>query len=108
MTVQSDHDRRKTTEIQPEDPGIRRVDQPQADAFSGSHGDAFRHLAVDGHGIAYAAAVHGVVTASEVPGNLSFSGHAPVIEHPSQVAIHTDRVRLLDDQRPVKATADLF
>ena len=66
MTVQSDHDRRKTPEIQPEDPGIRRVDQPQADAFSGSHRDAFRHLAVDGHGIADTTAVHRVVTASEV------------------------------------------
>ena len=108
LTVQSDHDRRKPPEIQPEYPGIGCVDQPQADAFSGSHGDAVRYLAVDGHGIADTPAVRGVVPTSEICRNLSVAGHPPVIEHPGQIAIYADRVCFLDDQRPVKPASDLF
>ena len=72
------------------------------------HRDAFGYLAVDGHGIADTTAVHRVVAVVEVIRQLPRPRHAPVVQHPGQVTIHADRVHLLDDQRPVESTSDLF
>src|SRR3546814_20028663 len=49
-----------------------------------------------------------VVTISVIVADGGIIAQAPVAENPDDLAVHTDRLALFDDQRTVQAAADLL
>src|SRR3546814_1836784 len=108
LAVEGDDDRLVALEVEPEDAGIRGINEPQADALAGLHPEALRHMAVDGDRVADPAVVAQVMAVAEILTYLGRAGEAPVVEHPGEVPVDAGRFRLLDDERPIEAAADLL
>src|SRR3546814_17051194 len=65
-------------------------------------------MAVDGDRVADPAVVAQVMAVAEILTYLGRAGEAPVVEHPGEVPVDAGRFRLLDDERPIEAAADLL
>src|SRR3546814_16112115 len=87
LAVEGDDDRLVALEVEPEDAGIRGINEPQADALAGLHPEALRHMAVDGDRVADPAVVAQVMAVAEIPTYLGRAGEAPVVEHPGSVPV---------------------
>src|SRR3546814_3307691 len=95
-------------ELQPENARGRGVDHTQPHALPGSDREALANSPVYRDGVADPPGMAHVVTIAEIVADGGIIAQAPVAENPDDLAVHTDRLALFDDQRTVQAAADLL
>jgi hypothetical protein len=108
LTVECEYYRGVILEIEPEDAGVRSVDEPQADALTAFHHEAVRHVAVDRDRVADATIMAHILAAAEIVADLGGRRQPPVIEHPGHVAVNARWFGFLYDERTIKAAPDLL
>src|SRR3546814_8005889 len=81
---------------------------PQTNTLARAHAEGLDHAAVYRYRFADTAVHAGIHHVAEVFADRGVLQEAPVVENPGDIAIDSDRFGLLDDQRAVKAAADLL
>ena len=79
----------RSVKSQSEETGVRRVDQPEAQALTRPHRDRLGRAAVEGYGVAHAAFAADIVPVTEV-----VADRAVVLQPPVRPAPRADRGRL--------------
>ena len=108
LAVHRDYHRIKIAKIQPEYPGICRIDQAQANTFTSLNRHAIRYLAIYRDSVSDPTAMHSIALIAEIIRELTVVCHPPVIQHPGHITVHADRFSLFDNQRTIKAATQLF
>ncbi len=96
-----------TFELKTENACIGGVDQAQTDALAGANVEVTGNAAVHRDCVSEAAVVADVVQVIEIVLDRRIFLQAPVAEHPRDVTIDGDRIRLIDNQCSIETARDL-